>query len=266
MNEQFLQKKELEFVDQGYVIFKTLYTQTEINKISNLTLSLINMAKEIDYPHDENIHKIVHNGTQFVLQYKENNTIVHRIVWASGAQPELLPFSRAPKLLEIIGKLLQTNQADHLINSIHPKLSHDSVEFKIHQDAFHRKNYDPTWTNINQDRSYVVCITAVDNMSAENGGIYLIPYSHQVGRLLSPVELNEVNKSQAIAPSLNQGDTLCMNQYLVHFSLPNESLLSRNILINGFSVVGANHNPYPGEGSAQLIDLVTINHAHLDNL
>lgn len=262
MGVEFLQEKEREFVEQGYVIFKKLYSQKEIEQIYNLTLSLMNLIKEIDYPHDNKIHKIDYKGTQFVLQFKEDNTIIHRIVWASGAQPELLSLSRAPQLLEIIATLLQSNQADHLINSIHPKLSQDSVEFKIHQDEFHRKNYDPGWVNLNNDRSYVVCITAVDNMISENGGIYVIPYSHKLG-FISADEMSKLDLNQAIAPEIAPGDTFCMNQDLVHFSLPNESSLSRIILINGFSVVGANHNPYPGEGSAQLVELVS-NNSYLD--
>ena len=46
-----------------------------------------------------------------------------------------------------------------------------------------------------------------------------------------------------------------MHYYLLHFSLPNEYLETRRVLINGFSYPVANHEEYEGEGSAELIKL-----------
>ncbi len=254
---EYLTQKEQEFVEQGYTIFRGLFSGAEIAKISEMTNNLIEMINEIDYPHDGEIHKMNYHGSQFVLQDNGvNSTTIHRIVWAAGAMPGLLEYSRSYKLTSIVAKLLQTSHVDHLINSIHPKLSHDGVEFKIHQDEIHRRTFDANWVNVNEDRTYVVCVTAVDPMSSQNGGIYVLPSSHRVRRLLSAEEISEVDVSQAIAPSLEPGDTMCMHQHLLHYSLTNHcNESSRIIYINGWSVQGANHEPYPGEGSAQPIDI-----------
>ncbi len=70
----------------------------------------------------------------------------------------------------------------------------------MHQDEFHRRNFDSKWVNVNNDRTYVVCITAIDEMTEENGGIKVFPSSHKIGRVLSNEELNALD--------LKPGDTI----------------------------------------------------------
>lgn len=256
MDEVFLQEKEQEFVSNGYVIFKNLYSLPQVFRMHDIAADLIEVAKNITYPHNNIEHRVNHNGSEFSLKYYQHQTIIHRISWALGSRPELAEFSRAPELLTIIAKLLQAPIADHLINVIHPKLPHDNMSWLIHQDIANRMIFDPEWKNLNQDRSYVVCITAIDAMNEENGGLYIVPGSHKIGKKLSLAELLKLDLQQSFVPSLEPGDTMCMNQYLAHYSFPNDSNSSRIILLDGFAVVGANSKPYPGEKSACKVELL----------
>lgn len=256
MDKIFLQEKEQEFVANGYVIFKNLYSLPQVSRMYNIALDLIEIAKSITYPHDNIEHRINHNGSEFSLKYYQNQTIIHRISWALGSKTELAEFSRAPELLTIIAKLLQATTADHLINVIHPKLPHDNMSWIIHQDIANRMIFDPEWKNLNQDRSYVVCITAIDAMNEGNGGLYIVPGSHKTEKKLSLAELLKLDLQQSFVPNLEPGDTMCMNQYLAHYSFPNDSSSSRIILLDGFAVVGANSKPYPGDKSACKVELL----------
>lgn len=257
MDENFLNQKEQEFIDNGYVVFNNLYSLAEVQKMHNIVTSIIDETQNIEYLNKNKSHVINYNGSLLHLKFHQNQTIVHNISWIMGSKPEFSDFSRAPKLLTIVAKLLQSNQADHLINVVHPKLAHDNFTWGAHQDVSNRITADSTWKNLNKDRSYVVCITAIDPMKEENGGLFIVPNSHKGGNQLSKLELKQLDISEAYVPTLEAGDTMCMNQYLVHYSLKNKSNSSRIILLDGFSVVGANSKPYFGEGSASTIELLS---------
>jgi len=250
------QEKISYFLENGYIILNNLFTLDEVNIVKSRIYALRDEANGLSNQLlDSQIHKILHKGTQFVVQKIDESIKIHRFVWAGAAEPDLLNISQQNKLLEPIAQILETRQANHIINSVHPKFSGDGVKFSIHQDIYHRRNFDPSWENINEDRSYVVCITAIDNVTRENGPIMVIPGSHKLGEMTKE-ELQHQDLSQSSPVLLNSGDTVCMHQYLVHYSMENESEVSRFVLVNGFSYPNANHAPYPGEGSGLLIDLI----------
>jgi ectoine hydroxylase-related dioxygenase (phytanoyl-CoA dioxygenase family) len=249
-----------DFSNDGYIIINKLLNSQEISVISQKANSLKSMALDLSQTlNNSQINKIEHQGTQFVIQNDNDHTIIHRIVWAGGAEPELLNFSRQNKLLNIVGSLLETKQANHIINQLHFKMPGDKVEFSWHQDIHHRRDYDPNWHNMNQDKSYVVCITAIDPMTLENGPIMLVPDSHKSGEVLRDTLTDKFDLNTYIPLLLDPGDTACMHQYLVHGSDINNSTNSRIVLINGFAFIGSNHAKYPGNTSGEIIDLFNKN-------
>ena len=59
--------------------------------------------------------------------------------------------------------------------------------------------------------------------------------------------------------TLEPGDVIFMNPLLIHKSEPTSATDAedkRRLFINGFSSVGANSNPYPGEGSGETNNLI----------
>lgn len=253
-----LQERLESFLDQGYVIIPHLFNDKEINVISksieNLKKHALDLATNVtDYMEN----KILSKGTQFVIQKFADDFIqIKRTVWAGKAEPELLEISRQDKLLNIVSKLLNTTSADHIINQIHYKFPGDNISFPPHQDIHNRRAFDHLWKNVNGDRSYVVCITAIDKNTIENGPLKYVKGSHKWGEVNLDSLKDIVNLDDAEVLLLNSGDTVCIHQYLVHYSEPNLSSNSRNVLINGFSYPGANHALYPGDGSGETISLV----------
>ena len=242
------------FLEQGYFILKGIFTEQEMESIENYANKLEYKARNFILA-DDQIHKIMDGGTQFVIQSIDGVFKIHRIVWAGATEPYLLNISRKSELLNAVSQILQSNYADHLINQLHFKFSNDGVKFSSHQDIHHRKNYDSKWENVNGERSYVVCVTAIDPMTEVNGPLMVIRGSNKLGELIRSELHNQFNEQNATPIILDIGDTVCMHQYLVHYSLPNESDTPRKVLINGFSSKGANHEQYPGEESAKLIEL-----------
>lgn len=254
-----LSQQQIDFYfANGYLIVPNFFSPTELQEIVKCADKL---QAEADKLALEQNGKIMHRGTQFVLDRINDRTQIHRIVWVGAAEPTLLALGRQPKLLVPVGQLLGSDSADHLINQIHYKLPNDGVKFDWHQDIKNRRTFDANWQDINKNGSFVQTIIAVDPMTAENGTIYYVPKSHFKGdlfldKITDRDELKRVAQLDQAEPLLiNPGDIIFMHPYLVHGSEPNESNSPRRIFINGFSYPGANKQPYPGEGSAQQIAL-----------
>lgn len=244
------------FFTLGYVIIPGLFNEEEIATIATKAESLKIEACRLA---ENNSGKVMHRGSEFVVDKIEDVVKISRIVWAGAAEPELLNISRQSKLLYLVSQLLSSKTADHLINQLHYKLPHDGVEFPWHQDIHNRRNFDPYWININGKGSFVQSIIAIDPMTAENGAIFLVPYSVKYGDIPKYIFQDgfETILDDGIVPLLlNPGDVVLMHPYLVHGSFPNESEQPRIILINGFSYPGANGAQYPGDGSTETIMLL----------
>lgn len=247
-----------EYNAEGFLIIRNFFSQQEVEQVSICANRLQREAEQLVKLQNG---KIMHQGTQFVIDQNAGKIQIHRIVWAGAAEPQLLNLARQPKLLVPVGQILESTQADQLINQLHYKLPNDGVKFDWHQDVKNRRTFDPAWEDLNHKGSFVQTIIAIDQMTANNGTIYYVPKSHTRGDLFldkinDPQKLNKIAEiDKAIPMLLNPGDIVFMNPYLVHGSHPNESSVSRRIFINGFAYPGANKQPYPGEGSASRITL-----------
>jgi hypothetical protein len=98
------------FSDNGYIIIRKLFTSDEVAILRNAVNNIIAEARNISPP-DYGLHKIMHHGSQFVLQ----DNIIHGVVWAGAAEPQLLEIPRQYKFLSIVAQLLQTDKLEHLI-------------------------------------------------------------------------------------------------------------------------------------------------------
>ncbi|HSX20992.1 MAG TPA: phytanoyl-CoA dioxygenase family protein [Gammaproteobacteria bacterium] len=247
-----------EYNAEGLLVIRGFFTQEEVAQVSQIADRL---QKEAEVLSLGQTGKVMHKGTQFVIDRNNNKLQIHRIVWAGAAEPQLLKLARQPKLLVPVAQILESDQADQLINQLHYKLPNDGVKFAWHQDVKNRRTFDPKWEDLNHKGSFVQTIIAIDANTAQNGGMYYVPKSHMRGdlfldKITDPEELNRVGElDKAVPLLLNSGDIVFMHPYLVHGSEPNESTKPRRIFINGFSYPGANKQPYPGEGSAQRIVL-----------
>jgi len=268
-----------QFFKEGFIVIKEFFTLEEVKEVKAIALSLSDKAEklwesvknnstsaesfEVKAVDKEGAYHIDYKGTRFVLSETSGGKIkINRIVWAGSAEPRLLKEVRQPKLLTIIAQLLGSTEADQLINQLHLKIPGDEVEFGPHQDVGNRRMFDPKWQDLNGQGSFVQSLIAIDPMTKNNGPIEIFESSPKYDIFLdkmTPEEKLETLKQFGEPRSLilNPGDLLLMGPYLIHQSGANDSNQSRILFINGFAFPGANKEKYPGNGSAEKIELVS---------
>lgn len=243
---------------EGILVVRNFFTSTEIQNVAACADRLKNEAAILA---QSQTGKVLHKGTQFVIDKKGSQLQIHRIVWAGAAEPQLLALARQAKLLVPVAQILESDHADQLINQLHYKMPNDGVLFSWHQDVKNRRTFDPQWQDVNKKGSFVQTIIAIDAMHEDNGAINYVPASHLRGdlHLEAITDMTELRKvaelDKAVPLVLNPGDIVFMHPYLVHGSEANSSNEPRRIFINGFAYPGANKSPYPGTGSAENITL-----------
>lgn len=254
-----------EFFQKGWIVVENLFTPLEMQKAA-LSFDLLHQrAKELKTTQN-------FNNSYYVLDQKNNDTIIKRVVWAGGDQPYLLELGTTPKLLKIASQLLGHHEMDHLLNQAHFKLPGDGVMFDWHQDIQHRDKGN-TWQDLNGKGSYVQTAILIDDMTPENGPLLFVPGSSQWGKKnfassdyaepqqhknqesLTSEETLNIDKNEAHVVTGTSGSVLFFGPYTVHASFENLSHTPRRVLINGYAYPGANKRVYPGSNLGVRINL-----------
>ena len=196
-----------------------------------------------------------HDGAFFALgTAPDARVVVHRVVWAGGAEPDLLRLSEDPRLVDPALELLGTGHCEQLLCQAHYKMPNDGVAFDWHQDIQHRDKGGDTWRDVNGRGSFVQSIVLVDDMTDENGPLEFLPRDavvlDEAGRLVKGAA---VDTSHARSITGRAGDVLFFGPWAVHGSTPNQSLFPRRVLINGYAAPGANRRFYPGRGACRVL-------------
>lgn len=232
------------FYKQGYVLKSQAFSQAEMKQLNKDITTVIDRAiKEIQHSKDllflEFNKSIYIDGSRVVFKRHLDQSIsIERIKGCGGMQPALLATMRSEKMLRTFFELLGTNDLEHLISQIHPKLPGDGVAYPKHQDIQFRKSIDPDWEDILGNGSFAMCIIPIERMTPENGGLW--------------IDRNNYPEPQGLEEDLvwlytEPGDLLFIHPHLYHGSGPNRSLnVSRTTLLTGFCAFGANHKSYPG--------------------
>lgn len=265
-----LSKEQIRFYEEnGYLILPNLFQEEAVNQMKQISTFIADNAKQFTVEGTGDTVKNIDGSSIVLTKNTKSEQVIKRVVWAAAAAPTLLNLGRSKEILEPVAQILESNEADHLINQLHYKDPGDEVKFPWHQDEQNRRAFDSDWQDVNKKGSFVQVLTAIDECTLDNGPLYVIPRSHTFGFLnfgkslqTSELAAKLVDKGINIESSqipllLKPGDVVFMHPHLIHSSWPNNSQKSRRIFINGFSYPGANHKPYPGEGSARRISLVT---------
>ena len=206
-------------------------------------------------------------NAQFVMSPgPSNEPVLARVVWAGGARPSLLALGADPRLLQPVMGLLETDTLIQLLNQAHFKRPGDGVAFDWHQDIQHRDKGNGSWRDVGVRGSYVQTICVLDAMDLESGPLEFIPSSNTwgpvqfIGRAHDMMDLDdrpEIDPSVQCVVSVmgNPGDVIFFGPYTAHMSRANTSDHYRRVLINGYSVEGANQRLYPGVGLGQIMRL-----------
>lgn len=256
---------EAAFHAHGFFVVRGLFSAVDIAAVRAAFDRLHARAQEMKTTQTE-------RDALFVLKERAHDVVVQRIVWAGGAEPDLLRVGEDRRLVDIALRLLGTPGCDHLLNQAHFKMPGDGVAFDWHQDIQHRDkgvvDGNETWRDVTGRGSYVQTLLLVDDMTPENGPLQFLPaaavpldargrlksahddYSSTPGATLLPSSSSSssIDASRAITVTGQAGDVLVFGPYAVHGSLPNTSTTPRRVLINGYAAPGANGRVYPGAG------------------
>lgn len=242
--EGFLTLDEIAlFYKQGYFLKQNTLSQSEMEELDRDITAVINRAlEEIEGSQDlilsEEEQMLYIDGSRIVCKKRPDQSVsIARINGCAGMQPKLLNTLRSEKMVRTFFEILGTQDLEHLISQIHPKLPGDRIAFPGHRDIQFRKSFDPDWQDILGNGSYAICIIPIDSMTPENGGLW--------------IDKNNYPEPQGQEPDLEwiyaqPGDLLFMHPYLYHGSEPNSSPTTRKALLTGFCAFGANHKAYPG--------------------
>jgi ectoine hydroxylase-related dioxygenase (phytanoyl-CoA dioxygenase family) len=235
-----------DFYELGSLLLPGLYDPRELESARAAFGRLEERARRLEGP-------AVVDGALFVVHRPPSgNFQIERIVWCGAVEAELAELGRKRKLVTPVAELLGVPELDHIINQAHLKRPGDGVEFHFHQDSYHRRYGTELFTDVNGRGSFVQALTALDDMGPDNGGIWIVPRSNQLGHI--PTEDGRLpdgafKPEDALPVELAAGDTLLLGPFTVHGSGPNRGLTPRRLFINGFCCPGANRRDYPGAGT-----------------
>jgi ectoine hydroxylase-related dioxygenase (phytanoyl-CoA dioxygenase family) len=243
------------FFEVGFALQPHVFAAEEIGKMRAAFESLERTAYRLK---DTRMHR----GSQFVLSSVADGshpTIrIDRIVWCGAAEPVLSVFGEDLRLLAMASQLLGSREMNHLINQAHFKLPGDGIDFPWHQDSTHRRYGGEEWRDLNGRGSFVQTLTAIDDVTVENGPLQVIPESCKLGHVVPPEGgvgwlPAELDPRTAVSVTMQAGSVLLFGPYTFHRSQPNCSAHPRRVFINGFAYPGANSRVYPGVGAGRLV-------------
>jgi hypothetical protein len=234
-----------EFFDNGYLVLKGTHGADELGVLELGFERLEARARGLETSG-------VVDGALFVIERRPSAGVrIERIVWCGAAEPELLRLGHVPAISVPVAELLGGPEMDQLINQAHIKNPGDGTSFHFHQDSYHRRYGTELFSDVNGRGSFVQALTAVDAMSPDNGGLWVIPKSHLGGHIpTSDGRLPEgsFDPGAAVPLRLAAGDTVLFGPFTVHGSALNQGTTPRRVFINGFACAGANRREYPGAG------------------
>jgi ectoine hydroxylase-related dioxygenase (phytanoyl-CoA dioxygenase family) len=247
--------QEREFFEAGFVRVPDVFGPSEVARMRAAFSRLERAACRLGTSQ-------TWRGSPFVLDARPDAPPrILRVVWCGASEPVLSEFGRDPRLVGMAARLLGSDEMHQLVNQAHFKLPGDGVEFPWHQDSTHRRYGRGEWTDANGRGSYVQTLTAIDDMTDENGPVEFLPGSCALGHLEAlecsggalPPGLDE---RSGVKATVAAGGVVLFGPYTIHRSLPNESDRPRRAFVNGFAYPGANSRVYPGEGAGRVVRAV----------
>lgn len=234
-----------EFSDRGYTVLPAVFGARDVARMRLAFKRLEQRAHHVE-------ERSLVDGSLFVTERTpEGRLKIERIVWCGGAEPVLARLGRERTIIAAAAELLGSTVVDQLINQAHIKNPGDGVRFHFHQDSYHRRYGTELFTDVNGKGSFVQTLTAIDPMTADNGGLFVVPGSHLGGHIPTldgRLPEGSFDRNAAIPVELAPGDTLLLSPFTIHGSGPNLGRTPRRVFINGFASPGANRRDYPGAG------------------
>ncbi len=212
------------FDEDGYLIVEDLFSREDVAEMAEAAERLRALGRELaaalplDGEDAKGEIKIEHAGSQFVFSGADGPRRLLRVVWAGGCEPDFLAIGRDARLTAIVGQILGSSTAVHLLNQLHAKFPHDGLEFEPHQDSEHRRYGTPEWRDVDGRGSYVQAVVAIDDSTPDNGPLVFYPQSGRQGHL-DPGTVRRTYQDRPGVPALlKAGSAAFFGPYVVHRS------------------------------------------------
>lgn len=248
--------EKTDFFDRGWFVRRQQFSSVEIETMKRCFTSLETKAQTL-------CGTELSDGAYFVLDEKDGEQVIKRVVWAGGTEPELLAIGNDERLTRPAADLLGSSAMEQLLSQAHFKRPHDGVTFGWHQDIQHRDKGNDTWSDLNGRGSFVQTLIAIDDMTADSGPLQFIAGTGNIGAIgldghhyeATSEQLSDVpfDPSNAVTIDARAGDVVFFGPYAIHASFENTSSEYRRVFINGYAYPGANKRQYPGDGAGRLI-------------
>ena len=250
------------FYEDGYLIVEDLFSLEDVAEMAEGAERLRAVGRALaaalplaDGEDAKGELKVEHAGSQFVFSGSDGPRRLLRVVWAGGCEPAFLAIGREPRLTAIVGQILGSSTAVHLLNQLHAKFPHDGLEFEPHQDSEHRRYGTPEWRDVDGRGSYVQAVVAIDDSTPENGPLVFYPKSGNQGHLDPGAVRRSYQDRPGVPALLAAGSAAFFGPYVVHRSAENRGIAPRRIAINGYALPGANFRSYFGAGTGVPVEL-----------
>lgn len=159
--------------------------------------------------------------------------MLRRVTYPYYVSQTIDAYRQHPRLLGTISQLLGANVVQ-LVNQVNFNPPGIGTGWGWHQDYRFRRHGLKDFI-----KDFVQCVMAIDHSSTANGGIRLVPKSFQLGPLKldqDPQAAKDLFLDQdVVTPTLEPGDAVLFNAYMIHGSTANRSTAQRRVFINGYA-------------------------------
>lgn len=224
--------------DNGYLVVRNIFTSSEVEELARACDDLVEKTKDLD--NDTFINET------FVQLFRPCNPFdnkaermapvkgsIRRATYPYSMSETFNKYRTQERLMEIVKSLLG-HDVVQIVNQVNFNPPGQGTGWGWHQDYRFRKEGIQDFVN-----DYVQCLTAIDPVTSENGGLRLIPKSSQLGGLKLDIEQDTAEEqfdvTTSITPQLNPGDVVMFNTYTIHSSTANKSDKQRRVFINGYA-------------------------------
>ncbi|MCP5405843.1 MAG: phytanoyl-CoA dioxygenase family protein [Pseudomonadaceae bacterium] len=186
------------------------------------------------------------NGGKVQYVGKGDNAVPSIMFWPTLISTSLNGIRVDPRMAAIVAKFVGPN-ARQLNNQVYLRLPSEDDSFNWHQDIMFRQ---PIEDHPRIEETYLQTIVAIDDVTADNGGIEFIMGSHKFGKLPFKAEQRshlrsfsdddlpqELRDLERKVPQLEAGDMMLWGVLTAHASRPNRTTRTRLTYMNGFCAV-----------------------------
>jgi ectoine hydroxylase-related dioxygenase (phytanoyl-CoA dioxygenase family) len=245
-----------QYHDHGYCIVPEVFDAKDLDILRDASNELTEMARDFKEDHfvKETYFNMFRPCDPFDREIKQKPAvpgIIRRVTYPYAVNKKINQMRHHPKLLSCVAEILG-DELVQIVNQVNFNPPNIGTGWGWHQDyRFRRHGIQDLLDN------FVQCLTAIDTSSNENGGFRLVPHSHKLGSLTLDLDIAKAESffdaSQAVLPTLQPGDTIFFNAFMIHGSGANRSPHQRRVFINGYARASAASHGNPVLSAGKIV-------------